>query len=74
MGFWKNIKVNQSGATIGINRVDNLNVDLIAGKVVNHDKSSDDDSDSDSKKSTGQGQSIAIGFSESVWVNGKRVR
>lgn len=64
--------VVQSNATIGLNRVDNLTVQSIAGRVVNHDHS-EGVAEKNVNPSVGSGESIAIAFSENVWVNGKRV-
>ena len=51
--------INQSNAKIGIDRVENLNVQQIGGTINNGVKTT---KQSQQSAKTGQGESIAIGF------------
>lgn len=53
------IIINQSDAKIGIDRVQNLNVQQIGGTINNGAKSTEQ---SQQSAKTGQGESIAIGY------------
>lgn len=65
--------VDQSDAKIGVNRVDNINVVTIAGKVVDRGCTTEVVEDEDINFSAESGESFAISYSKNVWVNGKRV-
>jgi hypothetical protein len=61
----RRIVIDQSNATIGIKFVKDLVVGVISGST--NTKAEENDSDKQPN------QSIAVGFSENVYVNGKRI-